>query len=349
MVKLGVEDRRQLMTLLEGLPDLATEEDRRQVLKDSGLAKLVPRINISGRTRTAIGNIVDFLAPYGHYTDEQEALGMFLNTIKLLVGQEQQEFLANLLLRYRMMIPVASSPDVDKWYGSENDKEVAERIIGENTLRPIAFLAQALHVARSIAFVRTPGWSGTGFLIAPNLLLTNHHVLPDVNLLSSSLFRFNYEENWLGEAQPVEEYRAASNGIFHTNEPLDYALVQLDQEPGRKWGWLTLQSAEVKRNERVNIIQHPAGQLKQISFQNNFVEYVGDNVLQYVTSTLPGSSGAPVMNDRWQVVAIHHAGGLLTEPSTHHRYFRNEGVLISSILDNLPIMLRQIVGSAAVG
>ena len=69
--------------------------------------------------------------------------------------------------------------------------------------------------------------------------------------------------------------------------------------------------------------------------QNNFVEYVDDFVVQYTTSTEPGSSGSPVLNDDLDVVAIHHSGGHLTEPGTMRRYFRNEGVRMSIILEDL--------------
>lgn len=37
------------------------------------------------------------------------------------------------------------------------------------------------------------------------------------------------------------------------------------------------------------------------------IEKPGD-FLHYRTDTAPGSSGAPVFNDQWQVVALHRAG-----------------------------------------
>jgi V8-like Glu-specific endopeptidase len=99
----------------------------------------------------------------------------------------------------------------------------------------------------------------------------------------------------------------------------------------------------LKRGDLVNIIQHPAGRSKEISFQNNFVEYIGGNVAQYVTSTLNGSSGSPVLNDGWEVVALHHAGGNLAEPTTQRRYFRNEGILVERILADLPTEFKKLL------
>ena len=77
-------------------------------------------------------------------------------------------------------------------------------------MRSISFLTQGLKVSRSVAYIgihtSTQNWSGSGFLVSTDLLLTNHHVIPESNLLPSALFRFNYEENFKGEAQEPREY-----------------------------------------------------------------------------------------------------------------------------------------------
>jgi V8-like Glu-specific endopeptidase len=97
----------------------------------------------------------------------------------------------------------------------------------------------------------------------------------------------------------------------------------------------------MRRDERVAIIQHPGGHLKKISIQNNFVAYADNQVLQYTTSTEPGSSGSPVFDDNFQVVGIHHSGGMLLEPGSKQRYLRNAGtsaiaLLINDLKNNAP-------------
>lgn len=343
MINLEAEDRKQLITLLKDIPELTTERSRQQILELADLKQLSPMIDLSGAPFVAVSEIVGYLSNYGRLTYDHEALGLFLNTLKGFVGVQQQQFLDTLLTKYDMMTPIASLPAINDWRGRETIADVFEKIIGENTLRPISFLQQGLQVARSVAYigVRTSQgcWSGTGFLVAQNLLLTNNHVLPSSDLLPGTIFRFNYEENFLGEAQTTDEYRPKSNGVFHTSQTLDYTFVEIEGEPGKKWGCLPLLPKVIRRDSRVNIIQHPQGQPKQISIQNNFVQYVGSNVVQYVNSTLPGSSGSPVFNDTWEVVALHHAGGNITEPTTQRRLFRNEGILIESILAGLPLEL----------
>jgi V8-like Glu-specific endopeptidase len=351
MVNLTTDERQQLVALLQHLPELANEQSRHQMLELAGLKQLLPMIDLSGPSFVAVNSIISYLSNYGRLTYDDETLGLFLNLVKNFVGVEQQEFLDQLLIKHSMMTPIARSSDVSQWRGKETAADVQEKIIGENTLRPIAFLAQGLYIAKSVAYigVRTSfeRWSGTGFLIANDLLLTNNHVLPSADLLSNILIRFNYEENFKGEAQQPHEYHAKLNSAFHTDVNLDYTILQIEGLPGAKWGWLSLVPRVIRKDDRVNIVQHPNGQPKQISMQNNFVQYVGGNVVQYVTSTLPGSSGSPVLNDNWEVVALHHAGGTVREPTTLRSYFRNEGILIGSILADLPANIRERVQAAA--
>ncbi len=141
----------------------------------------------------------------------------------------------------------------------------------------------------------------------------------------------------------MQTARRLKGGLFHTSpveennvggEALDYSVIQLSEVP-KGIAPLKLSPAAVKRDDRVTIIQHPGGSYKKISLQNNFVEYADQYVAQYTTSTEPGSSGSPVINDHFEVVALHHAGGELSEPATKRRYLRNEGVRISAILDDL--------------
>jgi endonuclease G, mitochondrial len=57
----------------------------------------------------------------------------------------------------------------------------------------------------------------------------------------------------------------------------------------------------------VNIIQHPGGQPKQMAIRNNLAAVLQGDDLAYFTDTKAGSSGSPVCNDQWQVLALHKA------------------------------------------
>ena len=104
MVKLSLEDRKQLLRLLEDLPEMRELRSRQQLLEDAGLSDIGKRIDLSGAISTAVRGIVDFLCEYGSKEDEQEVLASFLLAVRELVGQEKQDDIERLLVKYRMVV-----------------------------------------------------------------------------------------------------------------------------------------------------------------------------------------------------------------------------------------------------
>ena len=98
-----------------------------------------------------------------------------------------------------------------------------------------------------------------------------------------------------------------------------------------------MKPASLKVGDHVNIIQHAGGGPKQVSFNANVIVFVGDTRIQYLTDTLPGSSGSPVFDTNWNLVGLHHSGGWIFEPNSPQKspYYRNEGILIDRIIRGL--------------
>ncbi|MDY6805070.1 MAG: hypothetical protein SXA11_14860 [Cyanobacteriota bacterium] len=111
MINLAAEDRKQLIAVLKDIPELATERGRRLILELAGLEKLAPYIDFSGSAFLAVIQIVQWLSNYGYVDENNQALGLFLNTIKELDGvqSEQREYLEKLLNKYGMMKPIPPS------------------------------------------------------------------------------------------------------------------------------------------------------------------------------------------------------------------------------------------------
>jgi V8-like Glu-specific endopeptidase len=226
----------------------------------------------------------------------------------------------------------------DDWRAPK-DPGLLEKIIGaQSTLLPISFLEIGMTRARSICrVVRDDGTAGTGFLIGNDLLLTNHHVLPDETAARDSVFQFNFQRTAEGLDAAIDEYRADVQSGFatHAATDCDWTAVKLKGAPGTRWGSLPLKQLQVAVGDRVNIVQHALGQQKQIALYHNVVAFVGGNVIQYLTDTARGSSGSPVFDQKWRVVALHHSGGDLQEPGTTQTYYRNEGIAITTVIHGL--------------
>jgi len=210
-----------------------------------------------------------------------------------------------------------------------------ETILGINNLKQISWIERGLQLSKSVCRILTPQGLGTGFLIAPDLLMTNNHVIPDPTVAAQSVAEFNYQYNLEGKELPTCRYQLTKHP-FHSNPVLDYTIVGILPDPQKPeledWGHTFLNpNADPVPGEHVIIIQHPNGGPKQIVLTANQVVSLKDHRLHYTTDTMPGSSGSPVFNDLWQVIAIHHAGGTLQINAKGDKRFVNEGILMSAI------------------
>ena len=265
------------------------------------------------------------------------------NRVQAIVKVAHSEYPENewLTLAQRGDLLAIKGPDIEDdvaWQGPGDAKQL-EKIIGtQSTLLPIDFLEVGLLKARSVTrVVLVDGSSGSGFLTDDNLLITNHHVLPTKAAAQEAVVQFNYQKTSEGLDAPVEEFMLAAQDVFMTSprEEDDWTAVRIQGNANEKWGALKLIHADPQVRDRVNIIQHPGGGPKQIALYHNVVVFVGNNRLQYLTDTLPGSSGSPVLDSDWRVVAVHHSGGWLREPGLKRTHFRNEGIHINAIIEGL--------------
>ncbi|MBD2215133.1 trypsin-like peptidase domain-containing protein [Nostoc linckia FACHB-104] len=343
-VQLSQPDFQRLIRIVSNLPDFANVRDRRRLV--AGALEGVPKANIilaqldlDGNPKNVAVEVVHFFANFGQVAYGKEALGVFLNYIQFSTSDEDTFFIQDLFQIYPLDTPATPNRLIDRWRGTDNMADIKEKIIGEDTLRHIYILDMALDAAKAVVHIKVPKSdggteAGTGFMIAPDLLMTNNHVIARQEEAEKAEYTFNYQLDKNGNQCPIITVNGLPQGNFYTNSDLDFTVVTLHNIPDFG-NHLKLKSKLVRQDERVAIIQHPGGHLKKISIQNNFVAYADTKDVQYTTSTLPGSSGSPVFDDDFQVVAIHHSGGMLVEPSTQRKYLRNAGTSMIAVLKDL--------------
>ncbi len=61
MINLTADDRKQLIILLQDLPELDTERGRQQILELAGLKQLTPKLDLSGSPFVAVNGSSGFL------------------------------------------------------------------------------------------------------------------------------------------------------------------------------------------------------------------------------------------------------------------------------------------------
>ncbi|MGH7866276.1 MAG: trypsin-like peptidase domain-containing protein, partial [Candidatus Dormibacteraceae bacterium] len=159
---------------------------------------------------------------------------------------------------------------------------------------------------------------GTGWMLAPRLLITNFHV---INARMSLEMPCSPEDFKLqGSATHVLFDLYTSNSTPQATKSvscvasdlaLDYALLRLPEDaPARPPLRLRLSDIIKPKDralrERVNVLQHPNGEPMRLGFRNNFVVSGTESKLSYLTDTAGGSSGSPICDDKWYVAALHN-------------------------------------------
>ncbi|MBV6443721.1 MAG: hypothetical protein EPGJADBJ_05507 [Saprospiraceae bacterium] len=190
-----------------------------------------------------------------------------------------------------------------------------EKIIGpQNNLLKIRWLEDALKASKAVCrVVCADGELGTGFLTQEGYVFTNNHVIKSVDSAKTARLEFNYEIGADGKTKSRTTYELdASNFKSSPPNEFDFARVKVVDRadaPLSQWGHVEFDAEAIPSvGESVTIIQHPKGQDKQIALNANEVLGQLNQHLFYTTDTEPGSSGSPVFNKDWKVVAIHHAG-----------------------------------------
>ena len=240
----------------------------------------------------------------------------------------------------------------------DHDNLAMERIIHQSDLFPLAHLQAGLNAGKSVCRIAIRNRNGqiegygTGFLVTPSLLLTNNHVLESKEDAMYAVAEFNYEDDVHFMPREIISFRLEPNRLFLTDKALDFTLVAVQETnlhglPLSDFGFLPLlpQPGKVLEGEYVTIIQHPNGGPKAITIRENEVKFILSDFVQYVSDTEPGSSGSPVFNDQWVVVALHHAG--VPHPEDDSRWIANEGIRISSILRHLQQQRNKLTNAEA--
>lgn len=206
------------------------------------------------------------------------------------------------------------------------------------------FLERFLSIGDRVCNVKTPYGLGSGFLIGPDLVLTNFHVIEKIcnsRSAEDAICVFDYRSGpgaatgtnchadekgrlkvqlhreWFVAGSPYSD--ADRDGLPNPDPAkLDYAVIRLCRNVGaqpsdlrQERGWFSLSANRVllALNDYVVIPQHAQGRALEVAWGSvlNFDSSLSR--VRYDTSTEPGSSGSPCLNINLDVFGLHQSSG----------------------------------------
>ncbi len=196
---------------------------------------------------------------------------------------------------------VIGTPDWTQYSPSERASKAADPVA-----RIVELPGDQEHEAQGFA---------TGFLVSDRLLLTNYHVFPNNQSCVGCGAHFRYYCDERGPTLGIF-FELDPDMFYLSDENWDFALVGVKSK-GLKGemlvdcGQVRLIEAtgKIQTGDAINIIQHSSGGVRQYAITHNrLVDILDMGYLHYETDTARGSSGSPVFNDDWELVALHHSG-----------------------------------------
>ena len=288
---------------------------------------LVREVNPADRRFTTLGSILQALLG-DEITGERESLEASYTMVAIIIAYglyRDSGLLQKLIDVYPVPSEVSegsvgdiSTLPPETWRTPINELELQRFLPPRVVELSVGHMKSAMICAASVCRIEghTGGPLGTGFLIDRRLVLTRSHILTpsgskDVRRdLSDIVIRFGL----FGDST------ANSGQFFHLDQDrpivyespvnlLDYIVFQLEAEITRvNVAPLEVRSdVEIHKGAELNLIHHPGRESMKLALTRDAVTAVDEKqgMVQYVTSTSGGSSGAPCFNLNWQPVAMH--------------------------------------------
>jgi hypothetical protein len=217
------------------------------------------------------------------------------------------------------------------------DRVRLEKVARERgvTIRFEAYAGRLQALAHQMCLIEIPAGTGigTGWLVAPDLMLTNYHVVKEVHeskvAAADVTCRFDYFADgaggvavglvgqWLEDWSPYAMADERADAPDPTIDELDYALIRLaravgdEDVAGSQRGWVEIQATPpaVLAEDLVMVPQFPGGRSLELSFGMTLEYNKSGTRLRYSANTEEGASGSPAMTMGLEPFGLHHAGG----------------------------------------
>ena len=175
----------------------------------------------------------------------------------------------------------------------------------------------------------------TGFLIEPDLMLTNEHCIRSVETCRTMTAIFGYQRDAEDRLAMGPQRRCTGYAAHQSSFDLDVTAVRLSAPPGAEFGVVDIPDPPVEPTGPLIIIQHPGDLPKHVSvlecamIASPVSGRAPNSDFTHTCDTAQGSSGAPILNAAGQLVGVHHFG---FEEAPDSAWRENRGVLAALVV-----------------
>ncbi|MBD2359139.1 trypsin-like peptidase domain-containing protein [Tolypothrix sp. FACHB-123] len=185
--------------------------------------------------------------------------------------------------------------DLASIYGlKDQDLELFNRLV-EQGQENFKALAARNTVGRIESPIGNP--IGTGVFITKDFLLTCNHIFSK-SQVQKAWVRLGYKAGSYQSDKDVLELDVITN-----NRHFDYALLKIKAQIQQKTIYIN-ESSILDSGQDIRIIHHPQGNHVIISDLGQIIQ-VAEEYIDHNLKTDDGSSGAPIFNRQWELIAIH--------------------------------------------
>ncbi|MFH7025571.1 MAG: trypsin-like peptidase domain-containing protein [Heteroscytonema crispum UTEX LB 1556] len=159
---------------------------------------------------------------------------------------------------------------------------------------------QALTTRNAVCRIESPIGNaiGTGVILKNNFLLTCNHIFSK-SQVQKAWVRFGYKAGNYELTKDVFEL-----DFIDKNSVFDYALLKIKEQAQQSKTISVNENSILDSSQEIRIIHHPQGNPVIISDLGQITQ-VGEDYIDHNVKTDDGSSGAPIFNRQWELIAIH--------------------------------------------
>jgi len=283
------------------------------------------------RQLDGVGEVVWLITSFAEGADRKDGQGNSLNAV--IAGYAKGKGVPLRILKsthHRRIVDIEDRANLftnlDELQNLLRVAEEKRRVALAGTSPALDWYRQGLDRARAVGRISIAGKAtATCFLVSPRHVLAPWHVISSSEDVDDCAVVFESAGEGAGEMRRAKAVVWSSGSA-----ELDATILELESPVSGASALSLSRSGQVRfsTGDKVIVVGYPYGGALSFSLSESAIVAVNDQLVHYRTPTSPGSSGSPVFDGNWNLLAMHHSGQT-RDGSTLCEGIRTSAILIA--------------------